>query len=67
MTFAPMRSWLSFLRPCPARKRNLEASAREGKKTGILRAVATRENDKRVARVKIKLTHYYNSSQILIG
>jgi hypothetical protein len=41
---APARPWLSFPRACLACASNPETSAGTGKKIGILRAAATREN-----------------------
>jgi hypothetical protein len=44
--FASAQLVVSFPRACLARARNPEIGAWAGKKTGILRAAATRENDK---------------------
>jgi Transposase DDE domain group 1 len=44
--FVTTQLLVSFPRACLARARNPESAARTGQKTGILRAAATRENDR---------------------
>jgi hypothetical protein len=61
---APVQACLSFPRACLARARNPESSAWTGENTGILRAAATREND----RVCIQQEpHFHYIRQLSIG
>jgi hypothetical protein len=63
LAFTPKRSWLSFPRAFLARARNPGSGAAAGKKIGIVRRAATRENDRASIRQQLHC-HYIRQSSI---
>jgi len=62
--FVVVQSRMSFSRACLARARNPESGARAGQKIGILRAAATRENDKR--RIQQDQNRHYDMQDSIV-